>query len=534
MSSVRHHRGGSDGLTRQAAPPSWGKQSQRILVERNLLSRLLTLSDLEDPEDTLSEALALGVEAVGARRGFLGIFPRAMSPGDPPRWWKAVGYSDADLVEIQSKVSRTIIHDALELRRALVIPSAMGHQRYAAQDSVLANNILSVVCAPVGTEARGILYLQERAGGGVFGRDDEAFVSDLGRHLGPVMDRIVLRSDLNAPVDPTAAWRQHGRFAAIVGRGAPLARAMELVSRFAELDEPVLFTGEPGVGKHTMARELHEQSTRAALPFVHVPCAALLGSQATSELFGRLHEGGHGGFLAEARGGTLFLDGVDVLPQDAQAALVAFLERGSWRADGTATGSAPDVRIVASASVLGGETRLASALYHRLSTLRIAVPSLTDRPDDIPRLLEHHGRRAAARHQVPWRGLDAEAALWARSRAWPHNIRDLELLVTRAVVAVEGRHPIRRVDLMGAEEAVEPEVDLGAGFGESWVRLYAPDGELPAWDDAHDAFTRTYLELALERHGGNRTRTALAIGLSKSRLFAVIKKLGVGSATRDD
>jgi PAS domain S-box-containing protein len=237
-------------------------------------------------------------------------------------------------------------------------------------------------------------------------------------------------------------------FEEIVGSSQKLLRVLSDVSRVGPSDSTVLILGESGTGKELIARAIHKQSNRARSAFIRVNCATIPASLISSELFG--HEKGAftGAFqrrlgrFEAADGGTIFLDEIGELPAEAQVSLLRVLQEREFERLGSNQSIAIDVRILAAtnrnlkAAVAAGTFR--ADLFYRLNVFPIQIPSLRDRRDDIPLLVEYlidrYGKRAGKRiRNIQTRTLDLLAAY-----DWPGNIRELQNIVERAVLLCDG------------------------------------------------------------------------------------------------
>jgi DNA-binding NtrC family response regulator len=302
----------------------------------------------------------------------------------------------------------------------------------------------------------------------------------------------------------------------IVGAHPRLKAALRLLERVAPTDSTVLLTGESGTGKELFARALHALSPRTAGPFVAVNCAAIPETLVETELFG--HEKGaftgadrrRSGRFEMARGGTLFLDEIGELPLAVQAKVLRVLDdRGYERVGGGETLRA-DARVVAAtnrelaAMVAAGTFR--SDLLFRLEIFPIALPSLADRPGDLPLLVAHLAAGIAGRHGVAPPELTADAMARLARADWPGNVRQLANVVERAVIL----HPGERLD----EAAVEALLSAPP----------APAGVAPGAPD--EALER--LKRALRDAGGDRQRAAAALGISPRTLLRRIREHDLG------
>jgi two-component system response regulator AtoC len=318
------------------------------------------------------------------------------------------------------------------------------------------------------------------------------------------------------------------RFENIVGSSEPLQEVLRQVRKVAPLKTTVLLTGESGTGKELVARALHELSPRAAAPFVAVNCGAIPGELIESELFGHVRGAftdasrDKKGLAAEADGGTLFLDEIGELPPALQVKLLRFLQEEEVRRVGDTRSERVDVRVVAATArdlaraVQEGQFR--EDLFYRLNVVGIRLPPLRERPDDVPRLVEHFlAKHRPLRAGAPLAGVAPEAMELLRGHRWPGNVRELEHVVERAVVLAEGPE-IREEDL--PDELRAPARGPGAPPPGTGADLSVKR--------ATRALEAQLIRQALERTGGNRTRAAELLELSYRALLYKIKEYGIG------
>ena len=233
-----------------------------------------------------------------------------------------------------------------------------------------------------------------------------------------------------------------------VARSQPMRRILDIIDKVAGTRTTVLITGESGTGKERIARLLHDRSDRAHAPFLVVNCGALPEALIESELFG--HERGaftgaatkHSGLLREANGGTLLLDEIGELPMSLQVKLLRVLQERKVRPVGATTESEVDVRILAAtnrdvdAQVAEGTFR--RDLFYRLNVIRLEVPPLRTRSEDLPMLVEAFVRRFAAEQSKPVRNVSKEAFRRLSNYSFPGNVRELENIIERAVALSDG------------------------------------------------------------------------------------------------
>jgi two-component system response regulator PilR (NtrC family) len=323
-----------------------------------------------------------------------------------------------------------------------------------------------------------------------------------------------------------------------------------MVGKVARSMAPVLVHGESGTGKELVARAIHEVSSRAGGPFVAVNCSAIPEHLLEAEFFGYRKGAFTGatedreGFFQAAQGGTLFLDEIGDLPLAMQSKLLRVIQERAVRPVGAVAELAVNVRIVsATHKDLGAEVhagRFRQDLFYRLNVIRIVVPPLRERMEDLPAICSALLERIAGDAGVtPLPTIAAEAVEVLRAYGFPGNVRELENLLHRAVAMSTG-NTISRTDLGLPESAF---VDLDAAEPPAAPALVAPGppSPLPLPTDlaAHlDQVEREILERALERYRYNRTAAGASLGLSLRQMRYRMARLGVnvggdGGADRD-
>jgi len=299
----------------------------------------------------------------------------------------------------------------------------------------------------------------------------------------------------------------------LVGTSPAMREIYAMIERYAETDLPVLITGETGTGKELVARAIHEHSRRAAKPFVALNCAAIPASLAQSELFGAAKGAFTGastaneGLIRTAQGGTLLLDEIGEMALEAQASLLRFLEDKTVTPVGGRQGIAVDVNVIASTNRdLHEEARRGNFrqdLLYRLDMLSIKMPPLRDRISDIEALAEHF--LEAAGDSLPHRlhGFTQDALDWLRAQDWPGNLRELRNCVIQA-----GLHCTH-----------------GQITAKDLSRL-RPTSSAPrqSREDAVDATEKTTVEKLLKSNGGNVSKTARDLKVSRMTLYRLMAK----------
>ena len=320
----------------------------------------------------------------------------------------------------------------------------------------------------------------------------------------------------------------------VLGRSSAMRAVLDLVHRIANMRTTVLITGESGSGKERVARAVHDASDRRAKPFLVVNCGALPEALMESELFG--HEKGsftgaqskHLGLFREASGGTVLLDEVGELPANLQVKLLRVLQERSVRAVGATQETPIDVRVLAATNrdvesdVSSGKFR--QDLYYRLNVIRIALPPLRERREDIPMLAERFMRRFADEMGKEVAGFTPDAIRALQAYAFPGNVRELENMLERAV-ALAGSSIIGLGDF--------PQELSGSVGAPGGTLLELPEGGCNL-DEVVNEVERRLLTSALDRTGGVRTAAAKLLGISFRSLRYRLAKLGLGEDDADD
>ena len=320
-------------------------------------------------------------------------------------------------------------------------------------------------------------------------------------------------------------------FAQIVGESPAMKKMLALAAKVAESEvSSVLLQGESGTGKDLVAKAIHYGSERAEHPFVAVNCAALPATLIESELFG--YEKGaftdakarKEGLFEQAEGGTLLLDEIGELELSLQAKLLRVLEDGAFRRVGGLKDIPLDVRVLAASNrdlkteSEAGRFRL--DLYYRLSIIQIDIPPLRERGDDVLLLAQHYVDRISERlkRKKQITGLSPEAAEVFRKYGWPGNVRELRNVIERALILEDD-------DQITTEYL--PDGIIPHRFEPSAVRpADAPSRfVLPNEGISLDEAELSFVRQAIERSGGNQTRAAQLLGISRDQLRYRLKKL---------
>lgn len=417
-----------------------------LKAEVALYRNLLGLAGEEELEPFLTRALALLVRAADARAGYLEL--RSPDATEPEFWTGHVG-SDEDLSSFRSSISQGVISEALATAKTVSSANALEDPRFRDRGSVRQNAIEAILCAPIGTASPlGVVYLQDRKRHGPFSDQDRERVETLAKLIAPYVERLVLRQKLGH-ADPTAPFRATLRGTeTLVGQSESFAEVLRQVSFVAAHDLIVLLTGPTGTGKTLLARILHQNSPRAAAPFVEVNCGALPENLVENELFGAV-KGGHStasnavlGKVGAAEGGTLFLDEIGNLTLPAQAKLLQLLQSSEYFPVGASRPVSANIRVIVATNrdlreaVVNKTFR--DDLFYRLDVMPIRLPGLDERPEDIPELAVRLCKRVCQANRLPALRLSPAGLNALETADWPGNVRQLENCLAGAALRTAG------------------------------------------------------------------------------------------------
>ena len=338
------------------------------------------------------------------------------------------------------------------------------------------------------------------------------------------------------------AERKAGPASEIIGEAPAMQEVFRAIGRLSRSNITVLINGESGTGKELVARALHRHSPRADKPFVALNMAAIPRDLLESELFG--HERGaftgaqsqRIGRFEQSDGGTLFLDEIGDMPAEMQTRLLRVLADGEFYRVGGHTPVRVDVRIIA-ATHQDLEQRVREGgfredLFHRLNVIRIHLPAIRERREDIPLLMRHFLKSAADELQVEVKRLLPATSDYLKQLDWPGNVRQIENLCRWLTVMAPGQEI--RIDDLPVELR-----DAGSGGGvagaaqgweaalHAWASRELAEGREALLDEALPAFERVMIQVALARTGGRRQDAARLLGWGRNTLTRKIRELAL-------
>ncbi len=416
---------------------------------------------------------------------------------------------------------------------ALALVSAEGHLTIESL-----NRDLQTKVEKIAEQQRRILALQTQLQAGAVVRSEESGVRirESGR------ESLASRQTIPVPIPDARSFIADS---GVVGSSPQVRQLLGVVKKVAASPSAVLLRGESGTGKEILARTLHENSPRAAQPFIKVHCGALAPGLLESELFGHVKGAftsamrDKPGRFESAHGGTLFLDEIGDITLDVQTKLLRVLQEMTLERVGSNDPIKVDVRIIAAThqdlEELIRQGRFREDLFYRLNVFPIRVPPLRERIEDIPELAQHFLRRFGLRLENPVTSIDDDSLVALKSYHWPGNIRQLENVIQRAVVIAEGPTiTTSELPLELWEAGGDAPRSNGDGILEAWKPTNGAGATLPELADSvqaeyadHERREREHLVRALAATGGNKAEAARALGMARSTLISRLKRLGL-------
>jgi len=470
-------------------------------------SKLLANAPTSQLVETILDSL---VELTGADKGFLVL----LENGRPIV--RAARNVDGNEVQLSlDELSDTIMKRVIESKEPLVVQDALRDENWSASESVVNLRLLSVMCCPLleRDDLMGLLYVGNHRVARAF--DDSALevLNIFAAQASLLLSKARQLEEVTSERAELAHRLEETRFGRLVGTCASMQEVFKRVRKVATTDISVLISGETGTGKELIARQVHELSRRAEGPFVVINCGAIPENLLESELFGHVRGAFTGaertreGRFQAADGGSLFLDEVGEMPLALQVKLLRALQEKVIVKVGDSQPEPVDIRIVAAThrdlakEVKAGRFR--EDLYYRLNVVNIALPPLRSRGDDLEVLAKFFLARATHDHARPIKGFTRAAATAMRKYAWPGNVRELENRIEKAVVLTENNQ-LSPTDLDLQPEDLEEVLPLS---------------------EAKDRFQHRYIQMILNRNGGNRTQTAKELGVDPRTIFRHLERM---------
>ena len=508
------------------------------------------------------------VALVGGERGFLLLTdPHQEDASDGPANVKkmtvnvARSFDHSDIVVPRSRLSMGIAGRVVAERKPVLSLDATNDDRFEDFKSVEDLRLRSVMCLPILIEGavEGVVYVDNRLQFGAFSQDDCELVELLAsqasiairnarlvaelrernhrlqlsrkqiERLNEQLGRKVRDRDTELAVVRAELGRERGRYdyTAIVGASDAMREIFQQLDRIIESDLPVLVHGESGTGKELIARAVHHNGARKDKPLVSENCAALPDSLLESELFGHVRGAFTGayktkkGLLEQADGGTLFLDEIGDMSPEMQKKLLRVLQEGEFRVVGSDRRVKVDIRLISAShhdlEQLVRDGKFREDLYYRIAVLTVPLPGLRQRREDIPLLAEHLLARAAREVGRPVPSLPHDVMSALVSHDWPGNVRELENEMRRLMVLTQDD-----VRLEHLSTSVREGRSMEGGALGSAAAVQSGDIREAVAD-----LEKRSIEAALAQAGGNKSRAAEALGISRFALQRKLEKYGL-------
>ena len=481
-----------------------------------------------DVHRVLKTAMDGALEITGAERGMIILF----GADEEIQFETARNLKKEDIDNPKFEISRTIIDRVKANRRPICMQNALEESTLQKSASALRLKILSVICLPLEHNKKiyGVVYLDNRTLEGAF--DEKIFefavsftdfISIAAYHAlewrSIQKKRRILEQELRSKYD----------FDGIIGCSPKMLDVLEIISQVADTDAPVLIEGETGTGKELVARALHYNSGRHELPLVSINCGAIPDNLLESELFGHMKGAFTGAFktrkgkFEQAERGTIFLDEVDEMSPALQVKLLRILQWGEFSPLGSDEEKTCDVRCVVAAKQnlkqLVDDGKFRDDLYYRLNLIRIVIPPLRERKEDILPLAHHFLNSASEKLSKPIETFSPEVEQVLMHHNFTGNVRELENIVRRAVILCKGNkietQHLPTEMLAGSGENLKPSTSsVNKNFQEEKNKII-------------EDFERQYLEKMLKECNGVIKHAAQKSGINESNLHAKLKKYGI-------
>ena len=507
-----------DGMTVELGLPQGG------LAEPAIETLAGKLAAVDGPEEALTVILDGVLAATGADLG-------AIILQDGAGGWTVAAARDAGGATPDGAadlLSDTIVRDVLGTGERVLVTDVGQSPRYARVPSVAVLGLGSVVCLPLRLEGKtlGAIFVGARGRRAPFGDRAAADLRLLTALAVPFLAQVrQARQRRDSAAGPAAD--------PLVGESAAIEAVRKLVRRVGPTDLSVLVTGPSGTGKELVARAIHQASGRTARPMIAINCAAVPATLLDAELFGYRKGAFTGatadraGLIEAAEGSTLFLDEVGDMPLPMQAALLRVLEQREVRRLGETAPRRVDFRLIAAthrdlmADVAAGRFR--EDLLFRLQEMRVDVPTLRDRGEDVLLLARVFLRQTEAQLGLPTHGIGADAIDVLLRYPWPGNVRELKAAMRRAAILADAP-TVRADDLQLVAPAPPPRMPTPVA-GTPLPRPPTPPLGTDLGDttrplaDARDDYVKRYVAAVLDRCGGNREAAAKELDIGVRTLY---------------
>ncbi len=518
-------QGRADALRRAAALAPRRIVAPALQGERSAVGALSALyeiteviNSISDLDAMLARLLDVGLGIVGAERGLIVLVDE--ETGD--QRVAAARDLEEETMEDALSYSHNVVQEAAN-GHVIVALDTQSDDHFRKYKSVGLYSIKSLMCVPMKMRNRilGTVYVDSRIQGIPFREEDLRFLEAFSNLAASAVEQARLHEKLaleNVYLKREAGERNH--YQNIIGKSTKMQAVYDLCEKVSSSPLPVLIQGESGTGKELIARALHYSGPRKDRRFVTENVAAIPETLLESVMFGHARgsftgaDRDHKGLFEAADGGTLFLDEIGDMSLPMQSKLLRALQEGEIRPVGGKHVRKVDVRVISASNKdldrLVREGSLREDLYFRINVVRITLPALRERKDDIPLLVDHFLQKVARRSGEAPKRMEVGALQLLLRYSWPGNVRELENEVQRLAVLSPGEVITQR-DVMESGELFEKITSL----------------------EEKDSFTpleeleRRQIEKALMEAGGHRGRAAELLGISRATIFRKLRKFGI-------
>ena len=479
-------------------------KSREMEAYRRLLAFSKKLGDMADIPALLDALMDEIVALTRADKGFL-----VLLEDGTPRVKVARNLRGESLDEAVTELSDTILAKVMRTKEPLVVSDALHDTEFNSSLSVVNLKLTSVMCAPLlhQGELFGAIYVGNNSVVSLFDDTSLELLTIFCGQAALLVQNALHINALTLETDHLKGQLEKSRYGQIIGSCDGMKEVFKKVDKVARADVSVLITGETGTGKELIAAEIHQRSPRKKGPFVVINCGAIPENLLESELFGHV-KGAFTGAVATrvgrfqaADGGTLFLDEIGEMPLHLQVKILRALQERQVTKVGDAKSEPVDIRVLAAThrdlDAMVREGTFREDLYYRLNVVQLHLPPLRDRGDDVVVIASYLLDKYAEEYGKKVKGFLPKALTAMRKYTWPGNVRQLENRLKRAIVLCD-KSQIGPDDLDIQDDDLEDILPLA---------------------DALERYRRRYINEALDRNGGNRTKTARELGVDPRTIF---------------
>lgn len=412
------------------------------------------------------------------------------------------------------RMSDSIVDRVLQTRQPIVVSDALNDREFNKSESVIDFKICSVLCVPlvVRGELLGAIYLGNDNVVNLFTEESRDVAMVFAGQAALVLRDALLINDLQLKNHTLTQQIERMNFGSLIGASPSMRELFRKVDKVATTDISVLIEGETGTGKELVASEIHRRSPRAKGPFVAINCGAIPANLLESELFGHIRGAFTGatanrdGKFQLAHGGTLFLDEIGEMPLALQVKLLRVLEERRVARVGESALKDVDIRVIAATNKLLAEEvkngNFREDLYYRLNVVRLDLPPLRDRGEDVTVLARYFLKKHTEETGIKISAFSDDGQRALHVHKWPGNIRELENRIKKAVIFCDGT------------AITADDLDLGA----------IVSGQIEPLNDAREEFAYHYVRKVLDINGGNRTQTARDLGVDVRTIYRYLER----------